>query len=174
MRAILVLTLMLVASQVAAQHKHAGGAHRSVTPMETGQSAFAALAEVVAILEADPETDWETVNISELRRHLVDMELVILEAEVLATPRPEGVRFEIRGPQRVQEAIRAMVPPHARYLAAETGWSVLTSEIEDGVVLIVDGELAKIRGLGFFGLMSIGAHHQEHHLLMATGGRAHN
>lgn len=172
MRVITILLFLLATGHAAAQHNHAGGAHTSVEPKETGQSAFAALAEIVAILVADPETDWSAVNISELRRHLVDMELLTLEAEVVATRRPEGARFEILGTPRVQEAIRAMVPAHAGFLATETGWSVLTDEIEGGVAMTVDGDLAKILGLGFFGLMTVGAHHQEHHLMTATGDLA--
>src|SRR5438046_3161300 len=42
-------------------------------PREPGQSAFAAIQEIVALLEADPGTDWTKVDIEALRRHLVDM-----------------------------------------------------------------------------------------------------
>ena len=87
---------------------------------------------------------------------------------------PEGARFEIRGTPRVLEAIRAMVPAHAPFLAAETGWDVVTEDLEDGVALSVDGDAAQIQGLGFFGLMTIGAHHQEHHLMMAKGAGPHH
>jgi hypothetical protein len=31
----------------------------------------------------------------------------------------------------------------------------------------------RIRGLGFIGLMTTGAHHQEHHLMIAKGAGAH-
>ena len=141
--------------------------------LETGQSGFAALTEIVTILREDPETDWSMVDIAALRRHLVDMDLLTTEAKVDAIQRAEGARFEIRGTQRVLEAIRAMVPAHAPFLAAETGWNVSTEELEDGVALIVDGDAAQIQGLGFFGLMTIGAHHQEHHLLLAKGAAPH-
>jgi len=67
-----------------------------------------------------------------------------------------------------------MVPAHAPFLAAETGWDVVTEELEDGVALSVDGDAAQIQGLGFFGLMTIGAHHQEHHLMMAKGAAPHH
>ena len=49
------------------------GAHLSDLPVEAGQAAFAALAEIVAILNADPKTDWTKVNLSDLRDHLIDM-----------------------------------------------------------------------------------------------------
>ena len=39
-------------------------------PKEGGQAAFAALIEVVALLEQDTNTDWSTVDIDGLRSHL--------------------------------------------------------------------------------------------------------
>ncbi len=142
-------------------------------PQEFGQSGFAALTEIVTILREDPETDWSTVDIAALCRHLVDMDLLTTGSEVTPIERPQGGRFEVRGTQRVLEAINAMVPAHALFLAAETGWNVSTEVLEDGVALIVDGDAAQIQGLGFFGVMTIGAHHQDHHLMMAKGAAVH-
>ncbi len=34
--------------------------------------------------------------------------------------------------------------------------------------------LAKLRGLGFIGVMTLGAHHQGHHLAIATGAAPHD
>lgn len=164
----------MMATPVAAQYTHSSTDHAMGGAHEAGQSAFAAVAEIVAILKADPETDWERVDIDGLRRHLVDMDVLTNEAVVTRTLRPEGARFEIRGAPRVLEAIRAMVPAHAPFLAGETGWDVVTENLEDGVALIVDGNAAQIQGLGFFGLMTIGAHHQEHHLMMAKGAVPHD
>lgn len=174
MRLIPILLAILMAAPVAAQHSHSSAGHTMGGPQETGQSAFAAIAEIVTILQADPETDWERVDIDGLRRHLVDMDLLTKDAVVTRTLRPEGVRFEIRGTPRVLEAIRSMVPAHAPFLAAETGWDVVTEDLDDGVALSVDGDAAQIQGLGFFGLMTIGAHHQEHHLMMAKGAAPHH
>nr|WP_187432018.1 hypothetical protein [Roseobacter litoralis] len=36
-----------------------------------------------------------------------------------------------------------------------------------------DEELNQILGLGFFGLMTIGAHHQQHHVMIAAGRSPH-
>ncbi len=47
---------------------------------EPGQSAFAAIAEVVRVLEADPQTDWENVNVDLLRQHLRDMDVVTIDS----------------------------------------------------------------------------------------------
>lgn len=173
MRFSLFVLSLLLAGPAFAQHSHTGSGHTMAGPQETGQSGFAALTEIVTILREDPETDWTTVNIADLRRHLIDMDLLTTEAKVYVIARPEGARFEIRGTQRVLEAIHAMVPAHAPFLAAETGWDVSTEELGDGVALIVDGDAAQIQGLGFFGVMTIGAHHQEHHLMLAKGAAPH-
>ena len=169
---ILVLSLF-VAVPAFSQHSHSGSVHSKLGPLETGQSGFAALTEIVTILREDSTTDWSAVDIAALRRHLVDMHLLTTEAEVDVIQRHEGARFEIRGTERVFGAIRAMVPAHAPFLATETGWDVSTEELEDGVALIVDGDAAQIQGLGFFGVMTIGAHHQEHHLMLAKGDAPH-
>ena len=62
-----------------------------------------------------------------------------------------------------------MVPAHAPFLDAETGWSTEVERDESGVIVRVKGDEQVIHALGFHGLMTIGAHHQEHHLWIATG-----
>ena len=174
MRFFLFVASLLFAAPAISQHSHSGSGQMMDGPQETGQSGFAALAEIVTILREDPETDWSTVNITALRQHLVDMDLLTTAAEVTLTADPKGARFEISGTGRVLEAIRAMVPAHAPFLAAETGWDVSTEEIGNGVALIVGGDATQIQALGFFGMMTIGAHHQEHHLRLARGGKPHH
>lgn len=173
MRSFLFAVSLLFAAPAFAQHSHSGSGHTMDGPQETGQSGFAALAEIVTILREDPETDWSTVNIAALRQHLVDMDLLTTAAEVTITADPKGARFEISGTERVLEAIRTMVPAHAPFLAAETGWDVTTEEIGNGVALTVGGDAEQIQALGFFGMMTIGAHHQEHHLMLAKGAAPH-
>jgi hypothetical protein len=66
-----------------------------------------------------------------------------------------------------------MVPAHAAELNGLGGWSATAAPLPDGVLLTVTAtdpkEARHIRGLGFIGLMASGAHHQVHHLAMATG-----
>ena len=57
--------------------------HMAATaPAQPGQGAFAAIQEIVGILEADSSTDWSKVNIEALRQHLIDMDNVTLRSEV--------------------------------------------------------------------------------------------
>jgi hypothetical protein len=167
-----------VAAPAASTHAHAGihGGHHPAVSGEVGQGAFAAIAEIVARLEAEPSTDWSKVDISALRRHLVDMSALTLGAEVASTPVPGGLDMHVTGQGRTLGAIRRMVPAHAVELSAVPGWRVEAQAMPDGARLVVvggDGDQAKIRGLGFFGLMALGTHHQSHHWAMATGRAVH-
>ena len=139
----------------------------------SGQDAFAAVREIVQILEADPKTDWSKVALEALRQHLIDMNEVTLRADAAATETDGGVTIAVTGSGRTLAAIQRMVPAHATALNGLNGWSAAAAAVPDGVLLTVtarDPEEARhIRGLGFIGLMVSGAHHQPHHLAMARG-----
>ena len=144
--------------------------------MQPGQGAFGAMAEVVRTLEADPATDWSKVDIERLRQHLIDMDEVVLRASVKATQVPGGLSMEITGAGRTAQSIRAMVIPHTAELDAMPAWSAKAEAVPDGVRLIVVARdpadaktVARIRGLGFAGLLVQGGHHGPHHLAMAKG-----
>lgn len=154
------------------QHHGAGA-----SPTEAGQGAFAAIQEIVAILEADPHTDWSKVDIDTLRTHLVDMNVLTLSAVVRGREVPGGLEMTVDGAGRAGEAARRMIPAHAAELAKMEGWTATGIVSGDDAVLIVTSsdaaQTARIRGLGFFGLMASGAHHQPHHLGMARGEMVH-
>jgi hypothetical protein len=125
-------------------------------------------AEIVRILDADAATDWTKVDIERLRQHLIDMNEVVLRSAVRQTPVPGGLAMEITGTELDRMPDR----------------SAKTETLPGGVRLTViarrpdDAKLvARIRGLGFAGLITEGAHHQPHHLAMARGealtGHAH-
>jgi hypothetical protein len=38
----------------------------------------------------------------------------------------------------------------------------------------IAGDIDTIAALGFYGVMTIGAHHQEHHFAMASGSAVHH
>jgi len=145
-------------------------------PALPGQDAFGAIAEVVALLEADPRTDWGKVDLERLRQHLIDMNEVVLRSQVKASPVSGGLAMDVTGPGRVERAIRAMVVPHAAELDRMAEWTARADAIAGGVRLTVTARrpddartVARIRGLGFIGLLVQGAHHGPHHLTMARG-----
>lgn len=148
-------------------------ANTSGMPTMPGQEAFGTIQEIVGILEADPSTDWSKVDIAGLREHLVDMNALVMDAQVNATEIPGGLRIKVTGTGGTLRAIHAMVPAHAPMIDGLNGWRVTAENLPDGAVLTATatnaGEAAHIRGLGFFGLMVTGSHHQVHHLNLARG-----
>ncbi|PCJ22413.1 MAG: hypothetical protein COA96_14545 [SAR86 cluster bacterium] len=122
-------------------------------------------------MQADPETNWERVNIAALREHLIDMNLVTLNAEVTTESVEGGARYFITGQGRILAAIKNMVPTHAAQVMTEIGWKTQTDTRSDGVELIVTSEnpsqVVQIRALGFMGFMVQGDHHGAHHLMIA-------
>src|SRR5581483_11935545 len=127
----------VVAQSVFAQHPaHRHGPPGSA-PIMPGHDTFGAIAEIVRILEADPATDWSTVDIERLRQHLIDMNEVMLRSAVTQAPVPGGLAMDITGAGRTEQAIRAMVVPHAAELDRMGAWSARTEIIAGGVRLIV-------------------------------------
>lgn len=159
-----------------AMHGHDGPAD-SIGLTEPGQGAFAALSEVVRVLEADPDTDWGRVDLVGLRAHLVDMDRLVSDAVVTETELPDGLSALATGDTETIATLRRMVPAHAAQLARDDRWTVEVSGLESGMELRVISDdpavIARIKGLGFFGLMASQDHHREHHLMMARGENAH-
>ena len=143
--------------------------------MEGGQSAFAAIQEIVSQLMADPETDWSRVDVEALRQHLIDMDNVTLSTRVRVEEIEGGARFEATSEDAaVTSSIRAMVPAHAATMNGVEGWTMQAAEIPSGAALIVTGaDPDRIRALGFIGVMTVGMHHQAHHLALAAGQNPH-
>jgi hypothetical protein len=163
-------------SDVHAQHMRAMQGMTAGVPMMPGQDAFGAIAEIVRLLDADPATDWAKIDIERLRQHLIDMNEVVLRSAVNQTPITGGLAMEITGTGRTEQAIRAMMVPHTGELDRLSSFSARTESIPGGVRLTVIARnpddtkvVARIRGLGFAGLITEGAHHQAHHLAMAKG-----
>ena len=141
-------------------------------PTMPGQDAFGTIQEVVQILQADPATDWSKVNIASLRQHLIDMDEVTLRAKAAERVLDNGIEIAVTGEGRTLEAIKRMVPAHVSELR-EIGWTTKSEDLSNGVKLTVTASesqpLAKLKALGFMGIMVQGAHHQPHHLMMAKG-----
>ncbi|MGB2658883.1 MAG: hypothetical protein WBC84_11660 [Pseudolabrys sp.] len=141
-------------------------------PAMPGQDAFGTIQEVVQILQADPTTDWSKVNIGALRQHLIDMNEVTLNAAAAERMLDNGIEIAVTGEGRTLEAIKRMVPAHVSELR-EIGWNAKSEDLANGVKLAVTASeaqpLAKLKALGFMGIMVQGGHHPPHHLMMAKG-----
>ena len=141
------------------------------------QAAFATIQDIVKTLKADPATDWSRVNLEALRQHLIDMDDVVMRSSVKQSNVDGGVALEVTGEGKVAAAIRRMGAMHAEALTGEGVYAASSSEIANGVRLVITAKnpvdtkvIAMIRGLGFAGLMTEGDHHAAHHMMMATGG----
>ena len=154
-------------------HAQMGGA----SPTEPGQAAFAAIQEIVVRLANDPKTDWSKVNIDALREHLVDMDQVTLHAKVVAQPVASGMTFTVTGEGPVVDSIRRMVMAHAATMNGVNSWQYAADELPGGATMTVTvpaRDQDMLHGLGFFGVLTIGMHHQEHHLMIARGEHPHD
>jgi hypothetical protein len=166
---------MMSAVPAWAQHSHSS--HGGVDVLETGQAQFASIAEIVAVLRNDPDTDWDHVDIQALRDHLVDMDNVTTRSMVAVKEESTRVIFTIAGDADVAASIQNMVIAHSPMLEAETGWSVASAIVPNGATMTItvteDAQRSQLLGLGFYGVMTIGAHHQGHHLMIAKGRSPH-
>jgi len=154
-------------------HAHQASVLAGELPTLPGQDAFGAVQEIVGMLEADPATDWSKVNLDALREHLIDMNEVALHADAAVERIDGGIRAVVTGSGRTLVAIQRMLAEHARETNGKNGWVVQAAPRADGMTLTVTAadpkQAAIIRGLGFIGVMASGAHHQMHHLMIATG-----
>lgn len=165
--------------EAAAGHERTGHEHIMGAAMvnEPGQGAFAAIGEVVSALASNPETDWSRVNIDALRGHLVDMDMVVTHAQVASEATDLGMRFMVSGEGGVAASIQRMVVAHARVMEGAEGWSYQVEETETGAILgvsVPELDKARLNALGFFGILTAGMHHQEHHWMMANGMNPHH
>ena len=176
--AILLLSSGLALAQDSGQqHMDHSAMMGAMAPRETGQAAFAAIQEIVELLVSDPTADWSKVDIEALRQHLIDMNNVTLSASVTTEEEGDRLRFSVSGQGPVRDSVRRMVAAHVMTMNGVDGWRLTSEPTPDGAVLTVtppDGEsLVKLRGLGFIGVMALGMHHQQHHLMIAKGSGPH-
>jgi hypothetical protein len=151
-------------------------AARGQVPTSPGQAAFGAISEVVRMLEADPKTDWSKVNVEALRQHLIDMDHVTMQSEVVQRSVPGGIQMDITGTGRTMLAIRRIAVNHSMMLEMSPEYHATASEIQGGARITVTAKdpknaalVTRIRGLGFAGIMTEGDHHARHHLALARG-----
>jgi hypothetical protein len=150
---------------------------QAAVPTQPGQSAYAALGEAVRIMLADPRTDWARADVYALRTHLVDMDNVTLRADVVTTRLPNGAVFHVSGQGPVAGSIRRMTRSHFAESDLGKSWKMTVQPTSSGADVTVvspnSTDATEIAGLGFFGILTMGAHHQPHHLMMARGMMRH-
>jgi hypothetical protein len=184
--------LLLLGSAFGADvhHGSAAGQHSDHAPTHpskqtpspltaAGNDVFGAIQEAIQKLDADPHTDWRKVNLEALRQHLVDMQNFTLHVEVLSqTPIAQGMQAEVRPTTKGSEAsLERVFAAHPAQLKSETGWDMHVAKQGDVFVLTVttpnEAEVDRLRGLGYIGVMALGAHHQVHHWGMVRGESPH-
>ena len=183
------IVAMIMAMPMASAHMHHAnmnhaammGNNTATTPVvltESGTDPFATLQEVVTALEANPDTNWEKVNIEALRLHLVEMQDMTINVDVKHQYIDNGFQAVVTPTtNRAVKSLTRVLSGHPAQMKAETGWDMQVSNNDDIFTLTVVSkkahEVAKIRGLGYIGVMSYGNHHQPHHWAMASGENPH-
>ena len=159
-------------------HGQAQAADETAQLAEAGQGAFAAIQEIVEILMADEMTDWSKVDLEALRQHLIDMDNVTLRARVASEAVDGGMKFTVTGEGEVRDSIARMVEAHAATMNGVGGFTYEAAANENGATLIAmasdPADMEKLKGLGFIGVMTLGAHHQAHHIAIARGEGPHH
>ena len=183
------IVAMTIAMPMASAHMHHAnmnhaammGNNTAATPVvltESGTDPFATLQEVITALEANPGTNWEKVNIEALRLHLVEMQDMTINVDVKQQYIDNGFQAVVTPTtNRAVKSLTRVLSGHPAQMKAETGWDMQVSNNDDIFTLTVVSkkahEVAKIRGLGYIGVMSYGNHHQPHHWAMASGENPH-
>ena len=149
-----------------------------VTLTESGTDPFAVMQEAIIALEADPNTNWEKVNIEALRLHLVEMQDMTINVDVKQQHIDNGFQAVVMPTtNRSVKSLTRVLSGHPAQMKAETGWDMQVQN-NDGVFTLTvttdnAKDIAKIRGLGYIGVMAYGNHHQPHHWAMASGDNPH-
>ena len=146
------------------------------TPLtEPGNDIFGTIQEVVQKLEANPDTDWSQVNLEALRQHLLDMKAFTEEVDVVSKREIEnGIEITVRpNTERAVQALDRLFKMHPAMVKKEKRWDMQANKSEGDWIITCTtdaaSEVAKIRALGYIGLLAEGAHHQRHHWMIATG-----
>lgn len=146
---------------------------------ESGTDPFATLQEVIKALEANPNIRWENVNLEALRLHLLQMQDMVMNVEVSQKPIKNGFQAVVSPTtDRALKSLVAVFSAHPAQMKKETGWDMQVTNNNGVFTATVTtskaNEIAKIRGLGYIGVIAYGGHHQPHHWAMASGNNPHD
>jgi GH25 family lysozyme M1 (1,4-beta-N-acetylmuramidase) len=181
----LLSSILYASGEHTGNHMHEGNmtnhmtAYGQIALLEAGNDAFGTIQEVIKNLNDDPQTDWSKVNIEALRVHLVDMQDMTMNIEVVAQKNiSNGVEVTIKPTtSRANEALTRVLKAHPAQMKKEIDWDMKVKTEGQKFIIITTtskkNEVDKIRGLGYIGLMAYGTHHQPHHWMMATGKNPH-
>jgi hypothetical protein len=146
---------------------------------EAGNDIFGTLQEVIKKLDANPKTDWSKVDLEALRQHLIDMKHFTVDVTVISQKNTKkGNEISVKATtEAAHKALKRAMSAHPAMLTSETGWAMTAQEKGDTFVLTIStdkpAEIARLRGLGYIGIMALGNHHQVHHWMMASGSNPH-
>jgi hypothetical protein len=184
------IVAMIIAMPMASAHMHHDnmnhaammGNNTAATPIvltESGTDPFATLQEVITAMEANPGTNWEKVNIEALRLHLVEMQDMTINVDVKQQHIDNGFQAVVTPTtNRAVKSLTRVLSGHPMQMKAETGWDMQVQNNNGVFTLTVTTkkahDIAKIRGLGYIGVMAYGNHHQPHHQALASGENPHS
>jgi hypothetical protein len=183
------IVVMIIAIPMASAHTHHAnmnhaammGHNKAATPVvltESGTDPFATLQEVITALEANTGANWEKVNIEALRLHLVEMQDMTINIDVKQQHIDNGFQAVVTPTtNRAVKSLTRVLSGHPTQMKAETGWDMQVQNNNGVFTLTVTTDnvkdVAKIRGLGYIGVMAYGNHHQPHHWAIASGDNPH-
>ena len=183
------IVAMIMAMPMASAHMHHANMNHAammghntaptqVVLTESGTDPFATLQEVIAALESNTNTNWEKVNIEALRLHLVEMHDMTINVAVKQRHINNGFQAVVSPTtNRAVKSLTRVLSGHPAQMKAETGWDMQVRDNNGVFTLTVTTDnaidVAKIRGLGYIGVMAYGNHHQPHHWAIASGDNPH-
>lgn len=109
--------------------------------------------------------------------HLVDMDNVTTRAVVQTGEDELSATFTVTGEASLAKLVQHMVLAHSPMLQMSTGWAIAAKAQKVGATMMHElaaaDEVEQATGLAFFGLMTISAHHQQCHFMIARGHPQH-
>jgi polyhydroxyalkanoate synthesis regulator phasin len=146
---------------------------------EAGNDIFSTIQEVIDKLNNDPDTDWGKVDIEALRQHLLDMNDMAMNVEVVnQKPLKNGLEVTVLPiTERAEKTLAKVFNVHPIHLKRETGWSMQVVRNNKQFIITTTTEdpkqVKKIIALSYIGLMAYGKHHQPHHWGISTSQNPH-
>ena len=168
---------MMKMSQEGSQKKETS---MTLSPLkEAGNAVFGTIQEAIKQLDANPNTDWTKVDLEGLRQHLIDMENFTIHVDVVSSKDIDKGTVVVVKPttDAAKVSLIRALAAHPSMLKQESGWDMTAKADGDAFVLTIETnkpeEIARLRALGYIGVMALGDHHQVHHWGMASGNNPH-